>query len=350
MELFTRQRPEGSSSLGMALIMSSATPLVLLSQELVVQAASGSFCRNFGLDCDEVVGRELFDLGNGEWNVAQLRSLLRATASGHAAIDAYEMNLKREGMEACTLVLNAHVLDHPENEVARIVLALTDVTQTRALERKDRVAEHEKDVLVREKEVLLQELNHRIANSLQIIASVLLQRVRNVQSEETKAHLRDAHHRVMSIATLQRQLASTATGDVYLRPYLTDLCASIGASMIADPADLSLTVAADESFTTADRSVSIGLIVTELVINSLKHGFPGGSGKGSIKVGFASTSAGWHLTVEDDGVGLPIDYADAKPGLGTGIVNALASQLSASVVVTNAHPGTQVSVTHIEAG
>ena len=193
---------------------------------------------------------------------------------------------------------------------------------------------------------LLQELNHRVANSLQIIAGVLMQRVRTVQSEEARGHLREAHSRVMSIATLQRQLASTATGEVHLRTYLTSLCASIGASMIANPDLLNLTVDADDSVTTPDRSVSMGLIVTELVINSLKHAYPGGERKGTIKVGFHGTNDEWILTVADDGIGLLGDHGSGKPGLGTGIVNALAVQLSATVEVTDAKPGCLVSIIH----
>ena len=211
MEFFTPLRPESSSSLGMALVMSSATPLLLLNEELVVKAASGSFCRSFSVDPDSVIGTELFALGNGEWDIPQLRSLLTATASGRAAIDAYEMELKRAGEPARYLVLNAHMLDHDPDEPVRLVVAVTDVTHARQ-------SAQQIDALVREKHILLQELNHRVANSLQIIASVLMQRVRSVSSEETRGHLRDAHHRVMSIATLQRQLASTATGDVRLRP------------------------------------------------------------------------------------------------------------------------------------
>jgi len=155
---------------------------------------------------------------------------------------------------------------------------VTDVTQAR----EDRRA---REALVLEKNVRLQELNHRVANSLQIIASVLMQRVRSVQSEETREQLRDVHHRVMSVATLQRQLAFTASGEVSLRAYFTELCASIGASMIADPNLLRLTVDADDSKTTAEKSVSMGLIVTELVINSLKHAYHGGEAKGAITVG-----------------------------------------------------------------
>jgi two-component sensor histidine kinase len=337
MELFTPLRPESSSSLGLALVMSSATPLLLLNEELIVKAASGSFCRSFSVNPDSVVGTELFALGNGEWEIPQLRSLLTATAAGNAAIDTYEMDLKRAGDPARCLVINAHVLDHDPDEALRLVVAVTDVTEARQ-------AVRDRDALVLEKNILLQELNHRVANSLQIIASVLMQRVRRVQSEETRGHLRDAHHRVMAVATLQRQLAQSASGQVALGPYFTDLCASIGASMISDPELVTLTVDADDSTTTADRSVSMGLIVTELVINSLKHAYPGDEAKGAIKVGFHATAEGWILTVADDGIGLPSDHESGRPGLGTGIVQALAGQLSATVEVTDADPGCVVSI------
>ncbi len=249
MEFFTPLKPKSSSTLGMALVVSSSTPLILLSEQLLVKAASGSFCRSFSIDCGSVVGKELFALGDGEWNIPQLRSLLTATAGGSAAIDAYEMDFERAGDPTRRLVINAHVLDHHDDEALRLVVAVTDVTEARH----DRRAN---DALIEEKRILLQELNHRVANSLQIIASVLMQRVRSAQSEETRSYLRDAHHRVMSIATLQRQLAATATGQVSLRPYFTELCASIGASMVADPEMLILTVEADDSVTTSDQSVS----------------------------------------------------------------------------------------------
>jgi two-component sensor histidine kinase len=323
----------------MALVMSSSTPLVLLNEELMVQAASGSFCRDFSINCDDVVGQELFALGDGEWAIPQLRSLLTATAAGRAAIDAYEIDMNRAGEPPRRLIINAHVLDHHPDDAVRLVVAVTDVTQAR----EDKRA---RDALVLEKNVLLQELNHRVANSLQIIASVLMQRVRSVRSEETREQLRDAHHRVMSIATLQRQLAFTQSGDVSLRAYFTDLCDSISASMIGDSEMLTLTVEADDSVTTAEKSVSMGLIVTELVINSLKHAYPGVEAKGAIVVGFRSAGEEWILTVADDGVGLKGDHASGKPGLGTGIVNALATQLSATVEVTDADPGCLASIIH----
>ncbi len=344
MELSTPLRPETASSLGLALVVSSSTPLILLDEQLIVQAASGSFCRSFSVDCGKVVGKELFALGEGEWDVLQLRSLLTATAGGSGAIDAYEMDLVRKGEPTRRLVINAHVVEQSDDKAMRLVVAVTDVTEARQ-------AGRDNAALVQERNVLVQELNHRIANSLQIIASVLMQRVRSVQSEETRTYLRDAHHRVMSIATLQRQLASNVTGDVALRPYFTELCASIGASMISDPALVTLTVEADDSIASAEKSVSMGLIVTELVINALKHAFPDEGARGAIVVAFheagGAEGGGWVLSVTDNGIGIvDAERPSEKSGLGTGIVKALAAQLKATVEMTDADPGCRVAIVH----
>ena len=249
------------------------------------------------------------------------------------------MDLVRDGRNSRCLVLNAHRLDYDGADAVRIVLAVTDVTAAR-------LAARRQDDLVREKQILLQELQHRVANSLQIIASVLIQSARKVQSEETRTHLHDAHHRVMSIATMQKQLAVSRIGEVALRAYFTDLCGSIDASMIPDHNRLSLTATVDDSAVPAEVSVSLGLIVTELVINALKHAFPGRNRLGAISVDYAAQGSGWTLTVADNGIGLLRDEADAKPGLGTGIVEALSRQLDASVTITDAAPGTRVTIVH----
>ncbi len=219
-------------------------------------------------------------------------------------------------------------------------MAATDVTV-------ERRAEKEKDDLLREKQLLMQELQHRVANSLQIIASVLLQSARKVNSEETRSHLSDAHHRVLSVATLQKQLATTQAGEVALRPYFTELCQSISASMISRPDVLELVARVDDSKVDARISESLGLIATELVINALKHAFPAGHRDARIVVDFHSNATGWILQVDDNGVGLPLDRKATLPGLGTGIVEALAGQLDATLVVDDAHPGTCVSIVHV---
>jgi len=106
-------------------------------------------------------------------------------------------------------------------------------------------------------------------------------------------------------------------------------------------------VSVDKSVTNADVSVSLGLIVTELVINALKHAFPGDR-KGKIKVDCHSHGPNWTLSVIDNGIGMPADAETTKPGLGTSIIHALARQLHAVIKVADASPGTAVSIAHTQ--
>jgi two-component sensor histidine kinase len=330
--------PDAALGMALALIASSTAPLVLLDAELIVIAASRSFCQTFGIDPTTAPRRSIFDLGTGEWDVPQLRSLLLAALDGQADTGACEMDLERPDNETRHLLIGAHKLEYGDLDGVRIVLSVSDVTEARRSER-------HKDELLREKAILLQELQHRVANSLQIIASVLLQSASRSASDELRSHLYDAHSRVMSVAAVQRQLAATRVGEVGVRAYFVDLCQSISASMIADPEQLSLDVNVDESVAQANISVSLGLIVTELVINALKHAFPG-LRPGKITVGYNSQGPDWTLFVRDNGVGIPADPESAKPGLGTSIIEALARQLSAKVEIAGSNPGTTVSIIH----
>ena len=324
-----------SLNLALSLISASVAPVLLLDGELCVLAASKSFLESFDVGPEDVPGARLADLGTGEWKVPQLWSLLKATAYSQASIRAYEMDLKSSRGRR-RLVLNAQRLDYGDGHGVRLLLSIQDVTDARASER-------QKDDLIRDKAILVQEVQHRTANSLQIIASVLMQGVRKVGSDESRDHLRDAHQRIMSVATVQRQLAGSDLGDVELRVYFTDLCRSIGDSMIRDHNQLSLRVTVDDSIASSGKSVSLGLIVTELVINALKHAFPNDR-NGEIDVDYRAHGEGWTLTVCDDGVGMPDGSQAAKPGLGTGIVQALANQLGAVIDIADAKPGVRVSI------
>jgi PAS domain-containing protein len=177
MNFLTSSHVEAASTL--AVIASSNEPLLFLAGDLRIIAASASFCRTFQIDPATVPGRQLSELGAGEWAMPKLVSLLRATATGSAEIAAYEIDLVRKGAELRSLVVNARKLDDGDNSRVRLLLAVSDVTFARAEAR-------EKDDLIREKAILLQEVQHRIANSLQIIASVLMQSARKMQSEEAR--------------------------------------------------------------------------------------------------------------------------------------------------------------------
>jgi chemotaxis protein methyltransferase CheR len=218
---------------------------------------------------------------------------------------------------------------------------MEDITGRRALER-------DKDELLRQKDILLEELQHRISNSLQIVASIILMKAKAVQSEVTRLHLQDTHKRVMSVAAVQRHLhASGLDGAVEVTPYLSRLCEALAASMIGDIRPVSLKVVGDGGTAPSRHAESLGLIVTELVMNALKHAFPDEKVEGHITVRFETAGTDWKLSVSDNGIGKPDGvFAQDKTGLGTGIIKALAQQLDARVATLAGANGTSVSITH----
>lgn len=326
-------------TLALAVVAASDAPVLLLDENLIIVAASRTFNSTFAIDPKAVPGMALYDIDHHNWDVPRLRSLIGATLAGLAEVDTYELDIRSTASGIRRVVLKAQQLEYGVAGPKRLLVTASDVTDIRRNEALRRS-------LVHDNAVLLHEMQHRVANSLQIIASILMQSARKVQSEEARGHLSDAHQRVMSIATLQRQLAESVDGSVRLAPYLAQLCESIGASMIFDHDQLSIATRIDNVTVSSEESVSIGLVITELVINALKHAFPNDR-HGKVAVDYAVRPDGWTLSVSDDGVGMPDDAKDATGGLGTSIVQALAKQLDASITVADQSPGTLVSLTHV---
>ena len=194
--------PDLGLNLALAVIASSSAPVLLVDDTLTVIAASTSFSQAFRLDPATIAGTRLAALGRGEWSLRQLASLLKATAEGHARIEGYEMDLTRSGEAPRRLIVNAQRLEYGAFAKVRLLVSVSDVTEARIAETLKREMLREMAEIRRDKTILLQELQHRVANSLQIIASVLLQSARRVQSDETRSHLHEAHQRVMSVAAV----------------------------------------------------------------------------------------------------------------------------------------------------
>jgi two-component sensor histidine kinase len=222
------------------------------------------------------------------------------------------------------------------------------VTARRALESEREDLLRKQESLLREKDVLLREMEHRVGNSLQIIAAIILMKSRMVKSEETRIHLQDAHKRVMSVAAVQQYLHVSGVSGVEMGPYLSKLCESLKTSIIGDYRPTTLKVTSDGGSVTSREAVSLGLIVTELILNALKHAFPDNNkADRQVAVGFDAAGTNWKLSVADNGIGAPVGvFAQAKTGVGTSIINALAQQLDARVDVLSGAQGTTVSITH----
>jgi two-component sensor histidine kinase len=328
-------------ALAQSIVDTVREPVLVLDKGLRVIAASRSFYSQFKVRPEDTQGRLLYALGDGQWDIPKLRVLLEKIIPEHGVMEGYEVEHDFPGLGHRTMYLNARQVLYKEGAETTILLGIEDVTERRLME-------HDKDEFLRQKEVMLVELQHRIANSLQIIAGIILLKAQRVDSEETRAHLQDAHKRVISIAAVQEHLhASGIIGPIDMVPYLSKLCTALTTSMIGDNRPVTIKVLGKGGTATSREAECLGLVATELVMNALKHAFPSNKIDGRIVIAYDVDGSNWKLSVADNGIGKPDGvFAQPKTGLGTGIVKALAQQLGAKVETLSDPEGTTVSITH----
>jgi chemotaxis protein methyltransferase CheR len=225
---------------------------------------------------------------------------------------------------------------------------LADTSECRDAEREEAGLLRQTQDLLRQKEVMLQEMQHRVGNSLQLVASILMLKARSVSSEETRLHLIDAHRRVMAVAAVQEHLHGARRGEqVEMNPYLSKLCESLAGSLIGDTRPVTLRALVGGGGAPSATAISIGLLVAELVINALKHVFPDDRDDCQVTVCFEVNGSDWKLVVSDNGVGKPIKPAvTAGGGLGSSLIKALAHQLDAKIDIVSSPRGRSVAVWH----
>ena len=340
--------PQDAQLLALAIVNTVPEPFLILDQSFHVLAASRSFLEAFKVDAAETQGQLLFALGDGQWNIPALRHLLETIIPDRVAMDNFEVEHDFPGVGRRIMLLNARKVVYQASPDITILLAFRDVTASRAIERELAELLARTQDLLGEKRVLLQEMQHRVANSLQIIASILLLKARAVSSEETRGHLQDAHQRVMSVAAVQQYLHTTDGVDqIEVSAYLAKLGAGLGDSMVGEQHPVTIEVISDDRLIESATAVSLGLIVTELVINALKYAFPGGKPGARITVRHESHGEDWQLTVSDNGIGNETPArTPGETGLGTTIVKALAKQLGAKVEHKSSANGFCTAITH----
>jgi two-component sensor histidine kinase len=338
---------EDAQTLAEAIVDTIHEPFIVLDAKFRVMAASRSFYETFEVDPEHTIGELLYRLGDGQWDIPALRVLMETIIPEQVAMNGFEVDHDFPGLGRRIMLLNARKVLYETSADSTILLAFTDITARRTTEIEKADLLEKTGDLLRQQQVLLQEMQHRVANSLQIIASILMLKARVVTSEESRKHLEDAHQRVMSVAAVQSHLHALGGVDrIEVGPYLTTLCASLGASMIGEDQPIALTVAADDGMIGSDKAVSIGLIVTELVINAVKYAFPVEKPDALVNVSYASRGDDWTLVVADNGVGdVAVPVAGAPGGLGGIIVKALVQQLSARMETISAPAGLSITIT-----
>ena len=191
---------------------------------------------------------------------------------------------------------------------------------------------------------LIGEMNHRVKNSLALVASMLRLQAREDSDPAFAEQLKDATLRVAAIARVHEQLYQTSDVERFdVGRYIEAICKDLGASF----AQCEISVEAQPGIViSADRAISSALIVNELVSNAAKHAYHG-QGAGRVWVNVASTGVDtFSIAVRDEGGGLPEGFEFGKGrGLGARMVRSLAGQLNASLEVVARHPGAEFTLT-----
>ncbi|MBF0568442.1 MAG: response regulator [Nitrospirae bacterium] len=216
--------------------------------------------------------------------------------------------------------------DHLEELVEKRTVELqatNDMLQKEIVERTN--AEVLATRSLRDKEVLLREIHHRVKNNLQIVSSLLDLQTKYIKDPETLDMFKDSQNRLKTMALLHEKLyQSDNMAEIDFAKYLTNLLDHLYRSYCIDTSCILMTTDIEKATIGLDTAVPCGLIVNELVSNSLKHAFKGQQG-GRLSVSLLKLDDGrFKLTVSDTGVGLPdgIDLKNSKT-LGLRLVNAL---------------------------
>ena len=153
-------------ALAQAIVDTVREPLLVLDKELRVVAASRSFYLTFQVSAAETQHRLVYDLGDGQWDIPALRTLLEKIVPEKSVLDGYEVEHEFPTIGRRIMLLNARKVFYEVEAHTTLLLAFEDITDRRTVDRELQLLLHQKDLLV-------EEMRHRIANSLQIIASIL---------------------------------------------------------------------------------------------------------------------------------------------------------------------------------
>ena len=244
---------------------------------------------------------------------------------------------------------------HPDELLKERVAELKTINeqlQTEIAERKR--AEEEIKASLKEKEVLLKEIHHRVKNDLQVVSSLLYLQSEHIKDEQSLATIRESQSRIKSMALVHEQLyQSKGLARVDFAEYIQNLATYLFRSYGVNPDAITLKINADDVSLGIDTAIPCGLIISELVSNSLKHAFPagkaGGDRESEIRINLhADDDNKLTLIVSDNGVGLPrdLDFRNTE-SFGMHLVNTLTRQLEGTIELDRSG-GTAFEITFAE--
>jgi PAS domain S-box-containing protein len=316
------------------------TGVALIGKDGVYQYLNPEFTNITGYSLEDIrTGREWFEKAYPEPRYRQ------------KAIDAWRMGRLSHG-RGSDLGFTVTCKDGQKKDIEFRTTSLTDysvVVLNDVTERKR--AEEQIRASLREKEILLKEIHHRVKNNLQIVSSLLYLQTRRTEHSGVISALRESQNRIKSMALIHERLyQSPDLASVDMGEYTRSLVSDLRHSHIAEESAVRLAVTIEDIPLGITEAIPCGLIINELVSNALKHAFPKGK-EGEIVIQLLRKDASQiTLTVSDNGVGLP-EQADFRksPSLGLTLINSLVEQLNGTIELDRSG-GTTFTITFRQSG
>jgi PAS domain S-box-containing protein len=276
-------------------------------------------CQRLGYAREELLEMSPMDIDNQETRNEIPQRMAQIIMDGSGTFEA--VNLTNDGMEI-PVEVSAHLFNLRGEKM--VLSILRDMTLRKESEAKLRQSLHEK-------ELLLKEIHHRVKNNLMVISSLLNLQSKYIKDKAALEVFRESQHRARSMALIHTMLyQSTDLKCINFGDYIAKLTSELFRTYITrDNIDLNLDVG--EVLLDINTSIPLGLIVNELVSNSLKHAFPNGE-KGEVTVRFHKVNDHYTFQVADTGIGFPaeLDYRKTN-SLGMRLVNTLTDQLDGEI-------------------
>ena len=313
----------------------SPSAIALYQGEEVIYINSTA-SRLMGYTVEELSRRSFWDCVHDDFKEL-VRERGFARMRGEAVPEQYECKfVTKDGRELWVLMAVGRI---EYNGKPAGIVTLVDTTEAKLADERIRAS-------LAEKEVLLKEVHHRVKNNLQIISSLLDLQSEYIGDEESRAFIRESQSRIRSMALIHQKLyQSERFAFVDFREYIEELVEDLFVSYARGPQQVRLNVSVGDVTLGMDEAIPCGLIVNELVSNSMKHAFPGGR-KGTLTVSCHAGETGEiALTVADTGVGMPpgFDCGNAET-LGLQLVTMLVRQLGGQLAIDGVGGGTAVTI------
>lgn len=297
---------------------------------------------NLGYDFAELAHLTPWDI-KPELSEEQFRQKVRPLLESGSGDMVFETLHQRKDGSTYDVSVHLQLIEQDGEKI--FFAAIRDVTQENRLRRSLEERERELEEALAGREVLLQEVNHRVKNSLQVVTALLQLHARQVNDEKLKSALMEARNRVAVVAAIhQRLYMSGEHSMVDVGEFLEELVSATIRSLslgqkVTTRLDLEPGLALG-----IDRAVPLALVVSELLTNSLKYAFVGRT-EGTLGVELGSTETEITVHIYDDGVGYaPAEQGKVGTGLGSRVIEALSKQMRASVSIETGDNGTSVKL------